>query len=77
VRGDSFTIGELADRVTGGSERAMRTLLATVGADLDVYAENPTEAVPRQMVIDLFATRAGDRVGRKLGELLGETAGQR
>ena len=71
---DTFTVGELAATVTGGDERAMRKLLNDAGADprLDEYAANPAEQVVRETVIDLFAMRAGDRVGRKLAELLRE-----
>lgn len=67
-----FTIGELADEVTGGNERAMRKLLNDAGAQprLDEYTNNPNETVSRQLVVDLVALRAGDRVGRKLAGLL-------
>jgi len=72
---ERFTIGELSERVTGGNERAMRKMLNDAGADprLDEYATDPTETVARDLVIVLFARRAGDRVGHKLRELLGET----
>lgn len=70
----TFTIGELSSSVTGGNERAMRQLLNGVGADprLDEYVIDPGETVSRDLVIALFAQRAGDRVGRKLAELLGK-----
>lgn len=67
-----FTIGELAEAVTGGNERAMPKLLNDAGARLDEYATNPAETVTRDAVVILFALRAGDRVGRKLAEVLGE-----
>jgi len=75
MRDDTFTIGELSERVTGGNERAMRKMLNDAGADprLDEYAIDPEETVTRDLVIRLFARRAGDRVGHKLRELLGET----
>lgn len=52
-------------------ERAARKLLNDAGANprLDEYTENPSEVVPRALVIDLVAIRP-DRVGRKLVELL-------
>jgi len=73
----SFTIGELAQNVTGGNERQMRKMLNDAGADpqLDEYATAPGETVGRGVVIDLLAMRAGDRVGRKLGELLRDPPG--
>ena len=81
MKGDSFTIGELAEEVTGGNERSVRHLLNTVAGEtaasewLDPYATDPTETVTRETVIALFAQRPGDRVGRKLGRLLRETTG--
>jgi len=67
---DSIGLGELADAVTGGNERAMRKLLNDAGAGLDEYAEDRGELVARRVVVDLLALRAGDRVGRVLGGLL-------
>jgi hypothetical protein len=66
-----FTIGQLADAITGGDEFALRGLLRDVGLDVNRYIEDRTEAVPRGAVIDLAALRAGDRVGRKCAEILG------
>jgi len=37
---------------------------------LDEYTDNPGEVIPRVLVVELVAIRAGDRVGRKLAELL-------
>ena len=75
MSGQTFTIGELAQRVAGGNERAIRNLLNDAGADprLDPYTDNPGETVSRELVIDLFAQRAGDSVGHRLRVLLGET----
>ncbi len=72
MNGQTFTIGELARRVTGGNERTIRKLLNDAGADprLDEYAEDPGQVVSRELVIDLFALR-----GRRLRVLLGETMG--
>ena len=69
---ETFTIGELAEALTGGNERAARALLRYDGgaAGLALYAEDPTETVSREVVIRLIAHRAGDRVGRKAAELL-------
>jgi hypothetical protein len=73
----SFTIGELAQHVTGGNERAIRKMLNDAGADpqLNEYATAPGETVGRGVVVDLLAMRAGDRVGRKLSALLRDTPG--
>jgi hypothetical protein len=67
---DGFTIGELADALTGGNQFALRGLLRDVGLDVNRYIEDRTEAVPRAAVIDLAALRAGDRIGRKCAEVL-------
>ena len=70
-----FTIGELSERVTGGNEQAIRKMLNDAGADprLDEYTTDPAETVTRDLVITLFAKRAGDGVGHRLRVLLGET----
>lgn len=75
---ETFTIGELAARVTGGNERTIRKLLNDAGADprLDEYAETPAEVVSRDLVVDLYALRAADWVGRALGLVLSETTDQ-
>jgi len=67
---EDYTIGLLADAVTGGNEAALRGLLRDVGLDVNVYEEDRAELVPRWAVIDLAALRAGDRVGRKCAEVL-------
>jgi len=74
MAGETFTIGELAQRVTGGNERTIRKLLNDAGAHprLDEYTTDPGEVVGRDLVVDLFALRAGDSVGRRLRVLLGE-----
>lgn len=65
-----FTIGQLAERVTGGNEAAMRKLLRDAGADVDELRQDLEETVSREAVIDLVAMRAGDRVGRLCAEVL-------
>lgn len=67
-----FTVGEIANAITGGNEEAARKLINDAGITpgLDEYKNDPSELVPRTALIDLFAVRAGDRVGRKVMELL-------
>ena len=72
-RGNTFTLGELAQRVAGGNVTAMAKLLNDAGAKLDEIEPDPTAVVARTTVIDLFAHRAGDSVGHRLRELLSET----
>jgi hypothetical protein len=69
---DLYTVGELAARITGGNEKAMRQLLNDAGADpkLDEYVRRPEETVTRTEVIDLAADRAGDRVSRICADFL-------
>ncbi|MDI7277232.1 MAG: hypothetical protein QME94_14750 [Anaerolineae bacterium] len=67
---DTFAVGMLAQAVTRGNERTMRKLLNDAGARLDEYRQEPGETVSRDIVVRLYAQRAGDRVGRKLAELL-------
>jgi len=66
----TFTVGELAEAVTGGNERAMRKLLNDAGGHLDEYATDQGEAVTRDLAIDLLASRPG-RIARVLAHLLG------
>jgi hypothetical protein len=75
MSGASFTLGELASRVTSGGLRAMAAMLNDAGATprLDENEPDPGAQVDRGTVIDLAALRAGDRVGRVLAELLGQT----
>ena len=68
----SFSVGELADLVTGSNEQAVRQLLKYAGADIDPLAHDVTETVSREAVIDLLADRCGDRVVSKLTGLLRE-----
>jgi len=74
----TFTLGELADKVTGGNLVAMAGLLNDVArglgldAQLDENEPNPGAQVAREAVINLAAYRAGDRVGRALAKLLVE-----
>lgn len=68
---DTFSISELA-YAAGTSEPAMRRMLNAAGASpqLDEQSTDRTERIPRQLVNDLIARRAGDRIGRKLATLL-------
>ena len=70
--GDTFTVKELAERITGGNEYGMRLLLKDAGAAIDEYAQNGDETVTREVVVNLFAIRAGDRVGRIASQLLAQ-----
>lgn len=68
----TFTLGELAERVTGGNLSGMAKLLNDAGASprLDENEPTPAATVDRWTVIALAAERAGDRVGRLLTALL-------
>lgn len=70
----AYPVGDLALRVTGGNERAMRKLLNDAGAApaLDEYRTDPGELVARSILVDLLAMRAGDRVARILADVLRE-----
>jgi len=74
----TFTLGDLASKVTGGSLAAMAKLLNDAGAAprLDENEPNPGAQVDRVTVNDLFAIRAGDSVGERLRVLLSETMGE-
>ncbi|MBN1887272.1 MAG: hypothetical protein JW850_04760 [Thermoflexales bacterium] len=74
----TFTLGELAQRVTGGNVTAMAKLLndAGVAPRLDENTPDPSAEVARETVMDLFAIRAGDSVGERLRVLLSETMGE-
>lgn len=47
-----------------------RKLLNDSGADIDELAEDPGERIPREVLINLAADRAGSREGRLLARLL-------
>lgn len=66
----TYSVGELAKAVTGGNQRQMRKLLNDAGARLDEQREDPEERVSRDLVVGLFAQRAGDSVGRRLSKVL-------
>jgi hypothetical protein len=68
---NTFSISELA-YAAGTSEPAMRRMLNAAGASprLDEQSMDRTERIPRQLVNELVARRAGDRIGRKLATLL-------
>jgi len=74
----TFTLGELAQRVTGGNVTAMAKLLndAGVAPRLDENTPDPSAEVARGTVMNLFAIRAGDSVGERLRVLLSETMGE-
>lgn len=69
-----YTLRELAQAVTGGNLQAMAKLANDAGQvpRLDEHAPAPWARVRRDIVVDLAADRAGDRVGRCLFQLLGE-----
>lgn len=64
-----YSIKTISDCL-GTNEAMARKLLNDSGAGIDELAEDPGEVIPREVVINLAADRAGDRVGRKLAELL-------
>lgn len=68
MSGATFTLGELARRVSGGNLATMAKMLNDAGANprLDENRPDPGALVDRGTVIDLYATRAGDGVGRRL-----------
>lgn len=76
---ETFTIGELAERVAGGNERAMRKMLNDARppgeACLNELVSDPEETVSRDHVIALAVHRVADRVGRAVAALLEETRG--
>jgi len=74
----TFTLGELAQRVTGGNVTAMAKLLndAGVAPRLDENTPDPSAEVARGTVMNLFEIRAGDSVGERLRVLLSETMGE-
>ena len=76
ARGETFPLGELAKRGTGGNVTAMARLLNGAGARLNEIEPDPTARVDRATVIALFAQRADDSVGHRLRELLSETMGE-
>ena len=66
---DKFTIKEIKDCL-GYPERWTRKLLFDSGGNIDELAEDPGELIPREVVINLAADRAGGRIGRRLAALL-------
>lgn len=73
--GDTFRLGDLAQRVAGGNVTAMAKMLNAAGADprIDDIEPDADARVSRLTVIDLFAHRAGDTVGHRLRQVLSET----
>ena len=72
MTGKTFTLGELAKRVTGGNLRAMAKLANDAGGDLDELHPTDAALVAWALVVDLYAAHAGDRVGRVLAGILRE-----
>jgi len=74
-KGYTFTLGELAARVTGGNVTSMAKLLNDAGAHprLNEIEPDPTAQVDRADLVNLYAVRAGDSVGRRVRVILGET----
>lgn len=79
MSGDTFTVSELAEAVTGGNVMAMTKLLNDAGAQpgIEEAVGDPVRlaaagrvVVTRAIVVGLYAMRAGSRVGRKLARLL-------
>lgn len=70
---DTFTLGHLAQRLTGGNLQAMARLLNDAGHTprLDEDAPDPAAPVAQETVV-LSAFRAADRVSRQLIALLNE-----
>ena len=67
-----LTLGDLAQVVTGGNLVAMARLVNDVkaGLQIDETMPDPEAVVPRYVLADLAATRAGDRVGRLVANML-------
>ena len=65
----TLTIKAISDCL-GTPEAMTRKLLVDAGADIDELAIDPDEFIPREVVINLAADRAADRIGRRLVELL-------
>lgn len=66
-----YNLGTLANKITGGNIRAMAKLLNDAGGAFDEIEPDPSAFVPRLVMVDLFAIRAGGREGRLLADLLG------
>jgi hypothetical protein len=74
LRGRFFSLAQLASKITGGNLAEMAKLLNDMGADgIDELDPKPETTVPRTVVIDLAALRAGDVVGRRAAESLTDT----
>lgn len=72
LAGRFFTVGDLAETITGGNITAIAKLLNDAGITprLDERNPDPAAYVMRGTVIDLAATNAGI-IGRRAGKLLG------
>lgn len=70
----TITIGDMA-QVLRAHERLVRGMLWDVNPEIDRYAENPDEIVPREHVVDLVAIRPDIRTKKLLGTLLTDDEG--
>jgi len=72
---DTTTVGELAEKITGGNERAMRKLLNDAlgllgGQRFDEYVTDPDQRVDLDVVIALAAQRTRDAAGQRVTTFL-------
>jgi len=68
-----FTLEQLAREITGGNTTAMAKMANDAGMvpPLDELRPDMAAFVPRPVMVELYAMRAGDIVGRRLALLLG------
>ena len=66
---DQFTIEQIS-KALNYPEPWTRKLLNDSGANIDELAEDPGELIPREIIINMIADRAGKRESYKLSELL-------
>lgn len=67
-----FNLAQVAEFIAFGNQKAMAIILNDCGAD-PIFNELQPDSmafVPRPVLVDLAALRAGDRVGRKAAELI-------
>jgi hypothetical protein len=67
---DTWTLGELAERITAGNLQAMARLLNDAGAHIDELDPDPGQQVTRWTLADLTVTRRREPEGRVLRKLL-------
>jgi len=77
MSGATFTLSELAGKVTGGNLAAMTKMLNAAGIRpaLDENEPDPGAVVDRETVIDLLAMLAGDVRSRSLMAVLAQVKG--